>query len=154
MCSSCSENSIHKLIRAPVWVLCKFPQMLFSDRTTYCIGHVLAQKYFLICTYALEENCFLLRSRASDWVSRRLHLNFHKNVHVLCEKTSFASDMIVHRRPVVVTRFVEGYDDVPDGHSFLQLDRDTRHGETPFATRMTTDTLVRRLCASSTQYKL
>ena len=149
----------HKLSRASVWVLCKLSpdvvQTEFSDRTTSCIVYdvVIAQRYSLMCTYALYESCFLLRSRASDGVSRRLHLNLHESVHVLCEKTSFASGLIVHRRLIIVPRFIDFCDDVPDSHCFLQLDRDPRTRETTFATRMTTDIAVGRLCTSSTQYK-
>ena len=51
----------------------------------------------------------------------------------VCEKTSFASGLNVHSRLIVVARFVDCYDDVPDGHCFLQLDRDPRTRETPFA---------------------
>ena len=82
----------HKLFRAPVWVLYKLSpdivQTEFSGRTTSCIVYdvVIAQRYSLVCTYALDESCFLLWSRASDEVSRRLHLNLHKSVHLRCKK--------------------------------------------------------------------
>ena len=55
----------HKLSRASVWVLCKLSpdvvQTEFSDRTTSCIVYdvVIAQRYSLVCTYALYASCFL-----------------------------------------------------------------------------------------------
>ena len=106
----------------------------------------MAERYYLVCTYALDVNCLLLRSRATDGLSRRLHLNLHESVHILCEKTSFVSGLIVHRYLIIVRCFVDCYDDVPDGHCFLQLDRDPRTREITYATRMTTDTAFRSLC--------
>ena len=130
-------------------------QTEFSDRTTSCIGYdvVIAQRYSVMCTYTLDDSCFLWRSCASYGVSRRLHLNLHESVHVLCEKPSIAYGLIVHRRLIIVPRFVDFYDDVPDDHCFLQLDRDPHTRDTMFAMRMTTDAAVGRLCTSSTQYK-
>ena len=119
-----------------------FPQMLFRQslatvrRPAFVYDVVIAQIYSLVCTYALDESCFLLRSRASDGVSRRLHLNLHESVHVLCEKTSFASGLILHRRLIIVPRFEDFYDDVPDGHCFLQLDRDPRTRDIPRSLRV------------------
>ena len=95
----------------------------------YCIPiiiHVMAQIYYLMCTYALNVSYFLLRYRASHGVSRRYHLILHESVYVLCKKTYFACGMIVHRRLILVSRFVYCNDDAPDGHCCLQLDRD--HG--------------------------
>ena len=138
----------HKLFRAPVWVSCKLSsnvvQTEFGNRTTSCIVYdvVISQRYSLVCTYSLNERRFLLRSRASDGVSRRIHLNLHESVHVLCEKISFASGLIVHHRLIIVPRFADFYDDVPDGYCFLQLDRDPHTRDTTFAPRMTTDTIV------------
>ena len=81
-------------------------------------------------------------------------LNLHESVHVLCEKASFTSRLIVHRLIIIVPRFVDCYDDVPDDHCFLKLDRDPCTRETMFATRMmTTNTAVGRLSTRSTQYK-
>ena len=144
----CSSKRFgHKHFRAPVWVLCKHSpdvvQTEFIDRTTSCILYdvVIAQIYSLVCTYALDESCFPLWSRTSDGISRCLHLNLHESVHVRCEKASFASDLIVHCRLIVVPRFVDCYDDISDDHCFMQIDRDPRTRETTFATRMTTDTV-------------
>ena len=96
-------------------------QAEFSDLTTPCIVYdvVITQIYSLVCTYALYECCFLLRSGASDGVSTGLHLNLHESVHVLCENNSLASGLIVHRRLIVVPCFVYCYNEVPDDHCFF-----------------------------------
>ena len=103
----------------------------------YCHGN------YLVCRFELDASCFLLRRCASDGVSRFPHLNLQESVDLMCENNSFTSCLIVHRRHIVVPRFVDCYDNVTDRHPRI---RET-------TTHVITRTVVVSLCACLTQYK-
>ena len=83
-----------------------FPYILFRPGfATMCCRHG-SNIFPLVHARARCNQFSFAESCIPHGILRRIHLNLHEGVQVMCENTSFSSGLIVHHRLFVVSRFV------------------------------------------------